>query len=209
MNLLIFSMFTLWSYCYGFALDCMHLHKCRCVCWCFCLCALVIRLVKNALPTSQLALAASSLTLAHYFAKLQSLLLLLLHPPPLLLLLLLLLASLPFFLLYWQFLQLLSVVVGTPCLGACLSCYFFSCVARLGCRGFSFLYSEGVVAAVRFSFRSRYLYTHFSLMNEICWRSFMLTVLMNFFPFVLYLILFYIFILANYPHALFELCNTC
>lgn len=82
MNLLIFSMFTLWSYYYGFALDCMHLHKCRCVCWCFCLCALVIRLVKNALPTSQLALAASSLTLAHYFAKLQSLLLLLLPPPP-------------------------------------------------------------------------------------------------------------------------------
>lgn len=72
-----------------------------------CLCALLVRLVKNALPASQSALAAS-LTLAHYFAKLKSLLLI-------------------FFLLLLTIFTAFFVVciVVTPCLGACFSCYFF------------------------------------------------------------------------------------
>jgi len=74
---------------------------------------------------------------------------------------------LPFFLLYWQFLQLLYVVVVvTPCLGACFSCYFFVAFAAwLGCHGFSFFFGRGCRCCSLFPFR--YLYTLFSIMNEL------------------------------------------
>jgi len=117
-----------------------------CVCWCFCLCALVIRLVKNALPASQSALAASSLTLAHYFAKLKSLLLLLLR--------------LHVFVLVAAFLSsILTIFTALICCCCCdamlrrlFQLLLFCCLCRLtGLPRFFFFFRKGLSLLLAFS----------------------------------------------------------